>query len=400
MRKRSTRAALILACGVAACADSAVSPDGTLAVPVPDAAVLPGTVIPVPTVDSLYRVVNNAAYAGAVVQLAPGTYALDPTRSNGGRLELQSGMSLQGSVGNRADVVIDASALAAAQYLPNAAGTGTTGAIRLGRGTQRVSWLTVRNAVNGVSAIATDLDAGPTQLTLSYLNVTGNRRGIDIRSTGSAMAGRVMVVTVSHCVIENNTANAGQGIRMLNSDAATGAVILATFSNNLLRQNRIGLFVGNLATTASTISLSSTSDVFQNNAVGLGTAAGVASSVASTSNTVSLSMTFPSFLSNTSAQLSPGFPFNAGLSVEGGTGSGAGLASSNTAAVSIIAPTFSGNIGNSVDIRAWGARSTSGIVAGTYNVASVAVVGATPTVVKVASDPVEAVPTNVVSVVP
>jgi hypothetical protein len=391
---RSTRftllsCALLLMSG-AACTD-ATSPTHALSRAIgPQALVLPGTVIPIPDVDSLYRVVNNPAYAGAILQLAPRTYVLEAARPNGGRLELQSGMSLQGSVGNAAAVTLDATAL----------NTGTTGAVRLGRGTQSLRWLAVRNSTTGASGIATDLVAGPAQLTLSHLIVSGNRRGIDIRNTGAAAAGRVLLVTVEHSLIEANTLNAGQGIRILNSDGATGATILATFNSNIMRQNRLGTFIGNLNTTGSVVSLSSTSDRFESNATGLGIVGGAGLSGISNANTVSVGMTFPAFIANTSPLLSPGFPYNAGLSVEGGSAAGTGSTSSNTAAVSLIVPTFSGQASPIKDILAWGARSTTGSPAGQFNTASVAVVGATPTKSAIASEPAEPVPTNIVSVIP
>ena len=59
--------------------------------------------IQVTTVDQLYLAVNNAANNDATIHLAPGTYVLSATNSEGGSrpnagvLRLRPGMSLEGS---------------------------------------------------------------------------------------------------------------------------------------------------------------------------------------------------------------------------------------------------------------------------------------------------------------
>lgn len=64
------------------------------------------TVIYVSSVDELYAAVNNVNNAGAEVILAPGVYVLNASYPNGGRLELQTDMSLRGQAG-QTDVVIN-----------------------------------------------------------------------------------------------------------------------------------------------------------------------------------------------------------------------------------------------------------------------------------------------------
>ena len=65
-------------------------------------------------VEELYNAVNDPQNAGARVILSPGTYALSrfdgssQLRPNGGRLELQTNMSLHGVEGDRSAVVIEA----------------------------------------------------------------------------------------------------------------------------------------------------------------------------------------------------------------------------------------------------------------------------------------------------
>jgi len=55
--------------------------------------------IVVSTVDELYSAVNDPANAGVAVVLTPGRYVLSASRPNGGRLELQTDMSLIGAGG-------------------------------------------------------------------------------------------------------------------------------------------------------------------------------------------------------------------------------------------------------------------------------------------------------------
>src|SRR3954468_4857455 len=60
-------------------------------------------VTPVPNVEALYDAVNDPAKAGATLVLAPGPYVLTKLdqhgmpRLNGGRLELQTDMSITGT---------------------------------------------------------------------------------------------------------------------------------------------------------------------------------------------------------------------------------------------------------------------------------------------------------------
>ena len=49
--------------------------------------------------DELYAAVNDPGNEGSQVVIAPGTYVLSGNYPNGGRLELQAGMGLQGQPG-------------------------------------------------------------------------------------------------------------------------------------------------------------------------------------------------------------------------------------------------------------------------------------------------------------
>ena len=75
----------------------------------PDVAAIALTVA---DVEQLYSAVNDPANEGAAITLAPGTYVLSANnpaggaRPNGGRLELQLDMSLNGFTGDRSAVVL------------------------------------------------------------------------------------------------------------------------------------------------------------------------------------------------------------------------------------------------------------------------------------------------------
>ncbi len=370
--------------------------------------VVSGVVVTISNIDTLYKYVNDPNFAGATLQLTAGTYSLNPSKPNAGRLEPQNGMSIRGVQNNPTAVIIDASALPGPSFDPNNTGAATTGAIRLGRGTQTLEWLTVRNSA-GVAAIETDLTSiYPPNITLSHVDSYGNRRGLDARNAGSAQAGRIMVIAVRDSHLHDNLVNAGAGIRFVNQNGANGAVIVATLERNNLSHNRQGIFAGNNVTVGSTISLVSTDDTLSDGGVGIAIAAGVGMT---SSNTVSASLMRPVIQNNMHA-LPPGFTFNTGISVEGGSTTAlTDVANSNTAAMSVISPKFGGNYQNAgtcqvgvvlpaADVRAWGARSTTTNRAGMFNTGSVAIVGATPApyTCKIASDPAEAVPTNVVNI--
>ena len=140
----------------------------------PEVAVRPTVYIA--TTSELYAAVNDSANSGAVVVLAPGSYVLDPSQPNGGRLELQPDMALEGVHGNSEAhddseaVVIDASALPATSYQ---IGPFLTGAIRMGRGVNAIKWLTVQAATNGAAAIETDLPSMIASVRIAHVILQG-----------------------------------------------------------------------------------------------------------------------------------------------------------------------------------------------------------------------------------
>ncbi|MDQ3750334.1 MAG: hypothetical protein M3367_15175, partial [Acidobacteriota bacterium] len=140
-------------------------------------------VVNVTNIEELYAAVNNSANAGNQIVLAPGVYLLsvnDPNgaaRPNSGRLELQENMSLRGVVGDRGAVIIDAINLPLSS-LNLGPGVALTGAIRMGRGTNTIEWLTARNAVNGLANIGTELASTATNIRVAHVASTNSQRGL------------------------------------------------------------------------------------------------------------------------------------------------------------------------------------------------------------------------------
>ena len=356
-----------------------------------------GTVVRVRDANELYDALNNTAYIGATVLLAASNYALDPTRPNNGRLELQADMSLMGEGGDPTKVVIDASALPASSYLrPDGQ---QTGAIRVGRGLNGISWLTVQKASAGVAAIEADFQSAiPSRVRISHVVVHGNRRGIDLRSFGPGSAGRVLIAEIFDSDIRDNILQMGQGVRIVNQAGATGAVISVTMARNRIHHNRLGCLAANNNVSNGTVTVVSTSDQFDNNESGCGVSAGIATDVAPVQfNTVSFAAYRSTFRNNTGLAV-PGSPPPAGVVIEGGARASTGTASYNTVSVFLQNPVFLNNA-QSVDVRTWAARSTTGAPAGSNNVAAV-VIGGAPNAneVHVASEPPPP-GSNIVSVV-
>ncbi|MEP6903708.1 MAG: hypothetical protein ABJA66_18440, partial [Actinomycetota bacterium] len=137
-------------------------------------AFVPTQIVSVATVEELYAAVNNPSNVGNQIVLAPGVYLLSVNdsngvaRPNGGRLEFQENMSLQGVVGDRGAVVIDAANLPAGSFT-SAPPVPLTAAIRMGRGTNSIEWLTASNAVNGASNIETDLVSATTNIRVAHV---------------------------------------------------------------------------------------------------------------------------------------------------------------------------------------------------------------------------------------
>jgi hypothetical protein len=305
-------------------------------------------VINVSTIDSLYAVVNNPANAGRDVRLEPGApYMLDPSRPFGGRLQLQQDMTLRGKAGYAATVIIDASALGATQLTDGI----LTGAIRVGRGTNTIESLTIRNASAGAAGIETDLvGTGPTVVNIAHVIATGNTRGIDVRNIGAAMAGRALVLTLSDNELFDNIAVQGQGLRIVNAAGATGASINASIDNNKIHGNIAGILVANLNVSGGKIILDSHADRFENNGNGSVFLAGTGNA---SHDTISVRAQSSRWVNN-GVGGAPLAAVDIGAILASGGTTAAGDVSSNSLVVDLWGILFSGNV--NPDIAAFGAQ--------------------------------------------
>jgi len=236
--------------------------------------------INVSNIEELYSAVNNAANVGETIGMAPGTYVLTANapggaaRPNGGRLDLQKNMSLIGNVGDRDAVKIDSSQLPIASlrvpFSPPVTSPNRTSPIRLGRGKNTVEWLTVIGNPLAVAGIGTDLgDTTPAKIRVAHVVSGGSLRGLDVRNSGSAMAGRILEAEIE----DNDFSSAGpqpddpprEALRLMNFIGATAAEIHAKMSGNLLHGSLYGCLLENNKTNSGIISARSNGDIFENN---------------------------------------------------------------------------------------------------------------------------------------
>lgn len=350
------------------------------------------TDINVGTVDALYAAVNDSSNAGRRIMLAPGVYTLDGSRPNGGRIELQRDMALTGKNGDAAAVAIDATNLSTANLTD---GSLSTGAVRLGRGSNSVEWLTVRNALKGSAAITTDLLAtGPTTTTIAHVIARNNAHGLDIRNTGVSAAGRMLQVVLIENELVDNVTGVGQGIRVANLQGANGASIHVVMTGNYVHGNIAGLVVANQGVTSSTVVVDSNNDRFDSNGNGAVLIGGFSTSaLVANGNVVRLSATSSHFEHNTQP-LGTSFPARFGIGVYGGVTTSALTASSNVAELELHNAVISDNGGP--DVAEWGAISSTTQPAGARNLAVATLWGSSSeaSVDAVTSAPAEPVATN------
>ena len=238
--------------------------------------------INVSNIEELYSAVNDAANVGETIGMAPGTYVLTANapggaaRPNGGRLDLQKNMSLIGKVGDRDAVKIDSSQLPQASlrvpFSPPVPSPNRTSAIRLGRGKHTVEWLTVIGNPWAVAGIGTDLgDTTPVKIRVAHVVSGGSLRGVDLRNSGLAMAGRKLEAEIE----DNDFSSAGpqpgdpprEAIRLMNFIGATGAEVHAKMSGNRFHDSVYGCILENNKTNSGVISARSNGDIFENNSL-------------------------------------------------------------------------------------------------------------------------------------
>ncbi len=360
----------------------------------------------------LYAAVNDVNNAGNLIEMAPGTYTLNATYPNSGRLEFQKDMQLQGQEGHSERVIIDESLLPAASFLT---GTTRTGGIRMGRGANVLAWVTLKGgtlAANAFSAIDTDLNSAETQIGILHVTVLGNGGsiGIDIRNRRVDQAGRIIEAFLEDNDISGVVTFLGPAIEIQNANNASGSKITVDLKNNYLHDNRVGVGAFNNASNStvlnSRIDVASHADRIERNGIGMYLGGGLAqlSTIQSNGNATHVEMHGSSITNNNPQPLPPalqpgvGGVVPCGIHAFGGASSTGG-ASGNLLTIKLWGCKVSEN--NGTDIYAFGAHSVSATPAGINNrleielngVSKKASVQATP------SFPTEPAGTNTVNVI-
>ncbi|HEY5409025.1 MAG TPA: hypothetical protein VIJ92_18175 [Ginsengibacter sp.] len=367
--------------------------------------------INVSTAAQLYAAVNDATNTGALIILAPGTYLLDATQPNAGRIELLENMELQGQPGHAEKVIIDASVLPGTSFVPPLNfPAAKTGAIRMGRGFNSLEWVTVKGnaTAQALSVIDADLiwTGSPSSIRIANCIVTGGRIGIDVRNAGVASAGRILEAALTANEITEDTVQQGQGIEIQNANGATGASILASLRDNYVHGNKVALRAfnnnaNNTPTDSSSIVIQSTNDRFDENGIGLYLFAGLNQGTNTAANGNSLSFeAHGSSVQNNLGIIPPDVtdPAPCGLYVAAALSVNGADVSNNKLAINLYGTKISNNNGS--DIKAYGALSFKSFPAGTGNTTEIHLDGISKqaTIETTASLPAEPAGTNAIKV--
>ena len=360
----------------------------------------------VSTIDELYAAVNNTDNVGTDVILSPGSYVLSASYPNGGRLELQTDMSLKGQPGQVDAVLIDQSSLPFASF--RLSPTVTVAPIRIGRGTNSIEWLSVKGgsvAANPLAAIESDLIGTETNVTISNVNVdcNGGRIGILFRNRLEEHANRVINATLEFTEISNAISNPnspGAGLALQNR--ISGAQINLNMKGNYVHGCRVGVlyFAGGLGNNIENCSLDllSHEDRIEGNGCGVDLSGGSSNAPVLANNNIATAKIYGStIIENGLAQFPPNNgAHSGGIDVAGGWGING--ASNNSLTIKFSGCDISNN--NGTDIYAYGAFSPAAVIAGTNNRLDLYLYGlsANAIVDAHASIPAEPAGTNVVNV--
>jgi len=356
----------------------------------------------VSNLDELYTAVNNSDNAGTDVLLAPGTYVLSAAYPNGGRLELQTDMSLRGQPGQIDAVLIDQSSLPSASF--RLSPTVSVAGIRMGRGTNSLEWLSVKGgslAANPLSAIESDLLGTETNVSIShvYLDCNGSRIGILFRNRLLEHENRVINATLEFTEIANGTNGTGFGVALQNR--ISGSQINLNMKGNYIHDCKIGVLnfnagLGNPIDNCS-LDITSHSDRIEDNGCGLDLSAGSGGgSVYSNNGSVTVKIFGGTIKNNGVPQLLP----NNGALLSGIYAAAAygATASNNVLNINLFGCDISNN--NASDIYAYGAFSPTAVIAGVNNRFDLYLHGlsANATIESAVSVPAEPAGTNVLNI--
>ena len=318
-------------------------------------------VIQISNVEELYIAVNNPANTGATLVLAPGTYMLSATDSqgvqlpNGGRIQLQMDMSIVGVEGDRDSVVINASGLPASSFpqTVNGVATGPNAAVRMGLGHNALEWLTVRDAVNGQANIDTGLqplDPGTAYIRVAHVASTGSTRGLNIQNFGPLTSGQTIEADITDCYFFNNNVTLSEGIRIGNFLGAQRSTVNVRMDGNVSWGQKMGRSIVNNRTLNSMVSVVSSGNRFYDNGLGTFVFGGLSSNgTRSDGNTIDFEAHGDQFIGNTrETEFDHG-----GFIVVGAEND---------------SPTGGGGSNNTVSVRLWGCRMLGNALHDLYGV--------------------------------
>jgi hypothetical protein len=369
----------------------------------------------VSNVAELYAAVNDPDNAGSRITLAPGEYILNAVFPNGGRLELQTNMKLQGQPGQTEAVTIDQSLLPNSSY--RLTPTVSTGGIRVGRGSNSIEWITLKGgslAANPFSVIESDLIGNQSQILISHVKMdcNGSRIGFMLRNRLDEHAGRILNAKLEFSEIWGAVNATGLGIALQNR--ISGAEINLDMKDNFVHSNKVGIVSFNGGLNNSIMNCKTEIISYRDRLEGNGCAmdpcgaTNGSSTMFANNNSFSLKMFGSVIKDNNPPGHSELIPTNGAL--PGGVFAAGGFnslnnvsafntVSGNSAILKFWGCTFSNN--NAPDFYAYGLWSaTNAVLAGTNNVLEIYLngVSANATVQSLASIPVDPAGTNLVNV--
>jgi len=269
-------------------------------------------VVPIADVEALYSALDNPAYDGATLVLAPNTYhlsrkdAYDVDRKNLGRIELRRDMTLRGVVGDQSAVIINAYALPQDSYpqtTKDLVATGPNAAIRMGLGRNSLEWLTVQDAWKGQANIDTGLqklDPGSTTIRLDHVSSTGSARGLNALNFGPETSGQHIDMEILNSEFYDNDIGQAQGVRIGNFQGAVGSSITIRISGSHFWNQGVGCLVVNNNAVSSKVTMESLGNRYDHNTAGMIVMGAFSSnSTRANGNTIALEIRGDSYVENT-----------------------------------------------------------------------------------------------------
>jgi hypothetical protein len=305
--------------------------------------------IPISDEEALYAALDNPAYDGATLVLAPGTYDLSAVDQNGnprskeGRIELRRDMTIRGVIGNEGAVIISAYYLPDTSFLPNDGILGPNAAIRMGLGENSLEWLTVLDAWKGQANIDTGLqvlDTAPAHIRIDHVSSSGSVRGLNVMNFGVLGSNQTLEVDITDSDFFENTVDPllAFGVRIGNFQGTVNGTVNVRMSGNRFWGQDQGCLIVNNNAVSSFVNVVSSGNRFYKNSVGMNVIGALsANATKANGNTITVDSYGDQFVDNSRKT---GID-HAGLLVIG---------------AEITSNTVGGGSNNTVNVRQWGSR--------------------------------------------